>query len=128
MVLFTTIYMNLTQTCPWVSMSLWQRRGSAVACCRLGGTEYSSTCMGLFEGGQHYLHWPIKTRPSLPLSQSLPSGSFQKLLILLHQRADRMKTTITENWPIWSHEPQPYLTQRNYEPCQVGPHKTDGSW
>ena len=31
------------------------------------------------------------------LSQSLPSGSFHKPLILLHQRAERMKTTITEN-------------------------------
>ena len=41
-----------------------------------------------------YWAWPppIRTRPS-----SLPSGSFHKPLILLHQRADRMKTTITEN-------------------------------
>ena len=30
---------------------------------------------------------PIRTRPSFPLSQSLPSGSFHKPLILLHQRA-----------------------------------------
>ena len=27
-----------------------------VACCRVGGTERSSTCMGSFEGGRHYLH------------------------------------------------------------------------
>ena len=40
---------------------------------------------------------PIRTRPSFPLSQSLPSGSFHKPLILLHQREDRQKTTITEN-------------------------------
>ena len=40
---------------------------------------------------------PIRTRPSFPLSQSLLSGSFHKPLMLLHQRADRMKTTITEN-------------------------------
>ena len=40
---------------------------------------------------------PIRTRPSFPLSQSLPSGSFHKPLILLHQMAERMKTTITEN-------------------------------
>ena len=39
----------------------------------------------------------IRTRPSFPLSQSLPSGSFHKPLILIYQRADRMKTTITEN-------------------------------
>ena len=40
---------------------------------------------------------PIRTRPSFSLSQSLSLGSFHKPLILLHQRADKMKTTITEN-------------------------------
>ena len=40
---------------------------------------------------------PIRTRPRFPHSQSLPSGSFYKPLILLHQGADRMKATITEN-------------------------------
>ena len=40
---------------------------------------------------------PIRTRPSFPLRQSLPSGSFHKPLIFIHQRAERMKTTITEN-------------------------------
>ena len=40
---------------------------------------------------------PIRTRPSFPLSQSLPSGSFHKPLIFLHHRADRLKTTTTEN-------------------------------
>ena len=53
---------------------------------------------------------------------------FHKPLILLHQRADRLKTTNTENNPIWSHGPQLFLTQWNYEPCCVGPPKTDGSW
>ena len=28
-----------------------------VACCRAGGTECSSVCIGLFEGGHHYLHY-----------------------------------------------------------------------
>ena len=45
--------------------SLWQRHGSAVACCRVGGTEYSVVCMGPFEGGSHYLHY---------LHHSLASG------------------------------------------------------
>ena len=40
---------------------------------------------------------PIRTGPSFPFSQSLPSGSSYKPLILLYQRADRLKTTITEN-------------------------------
>ena len=39
----------------WVSRSLWRRRGSAVACCRAGGPECSSACMGPSEGGHHYL-------------------------------------------------------------------------
>ena len=39
----------------------------------------------------------IRTRPSLALSQFFPSRSFCKPLILLHQRTDRMKATVTEN-------------------------------
>ena len=119
---------RLTQIYLWGSRSLWQRRGVAVACCRVGGTACSSAYMGPLEGGHshlHYLHhslasdqitgrehspahqqkvglkiyWagPVRTRPSFPRSQSLPSGSFHKPLILLHHRADRMKTAITEN-------------------------------
>ena len=34
---------------------------------------------------------PIRTKPSFPLSQSLPLGSFHKPLILLHQRANTLK-------------------------------------
>ena len=71
---------------------------------------------------------PIRTRPSFLLSQSLPWGSFHKPLILTHQRADRMKTTITENYPNWSHGPQPCLTQWNYEPSLMGPPKTNRSF
>ena len=70
----------------------------------------------------------IGTRPRIPHSQSLPSGSFHKPLILIPQRAERMKTTITGNQSNWSHGPQPCLTQWNYEPCHVGPPKMDGSW
>ena len=40
---------------------------------------------------------PTRTRLSFCLSQSFPTGSFHKPLILLHQRADRLKITITEN-------------------------------
>ena len=46
------------------------------------------------QGGNTAL--PLRTKPGFPLSQSLPSGSFHKPLILIHQKADRMKTTITE--------------------------------
>ena len=116
---------RLTQTCPGVSRSLWRRCGSVVACCRVWATACSSACMGPFEGGGRYLQYlhhgsknregtqsrpstenwikdllslapPIRTRPSFPLSQSLQSGSFHQPLILIHQRVDRMKTTITE--------------------------------
>ena len=40
---------------------------------------------------------PTRARPSFPHSQSLSSGSFHMPLIFIHQRADRMKTSITEN-------------------------------
>ena len=92
---------RLTQTCLWVCRSLWWRRGLAVACRSVGGTECGSACIGPFEGGRHYLHYlhhslvsgqttgrehspllPIRTRSSFPLSQSLPSGTFHKPLIL----------------------------------------------
>ena len=49
----------------WVSRSLQQRRGLVVACCGVGGSECSSTGMGSFEGGHHYLHY---------LHHSLASG------------------------------------------------------
>ena len=39
---------------------------------------------------------PIRTRPSFPHSQSFPTGSFHKPLIILQKKADRMKTAITE--------------------------------
>ena len=40
---------------------------------------------------------PTRARPSFPYSQSLPSGSLQKPLILIHQRADRKsKNTILQ--------------------------------
>ena len=45
------------QICPGVSKSLQRRCGLVVACCRVGGTECSSDCLGSFEGGNHYLHY-----------------------------------------------------------------------
>ena len=57
---------------------------------------------------------PTRARPSSPHSQSLPSGSLHKPLILRHQRADILKTTITENKPKWSHGSQPCVIW-NYE-------------
>ena len=70
---------------------------------------------------------PIRTRPSFPLSQSLPSGSFHKALIRLHQKAHtenhnhRKLTNLIRG-------PQPCLTLSNYGPCHIGPLKADISW
>ena len=102
------------------SRSLLWRCGFVMARCRVGGTECSSASMGPVEGGPLYLHhlhhslasgqttereqspthqqkigfkicwaWP---RPSEqdPVSLSV-SLSHHKPLILLHQRADRLK-------------------------------------
>ena len=49
---------RLSQTCLWVSRSLWQKHGSTVACYRVRGTEYNSACTNPFEGGCHCLHYP----------------------------------------------------------------------
>ena len=94
-----------------------------VACCRVGGTSAAVHAWDLLkevmiifiistivwpqvnnrEGTQKIgldllsMALPIRTRPSFPHSQSLPSGSFHKPLTLILQRADLMKTTITEN-------------------------------
>ena len=56
---------RLTQTCLWVSRSLQGRCRLTVACCRFGGTEWGSACMGPFEGSRNYLHY---------LHHSLASG------------------------------------------------------
>ena len=73
--------------------------------------------------------WPCLSEqdPVFP-SVSLPWGSFHEHLILIHQRTDRLKTTIPENLPNWSHGPQPCLTQLNNEPCSVGPGKDRSCW
>ena len=71
---------------------------------------------------------PIRIRPSFPLSQSLPSGSFQESFILLHQRAGRLKnhnhrkltnlitwtTALSNSMKLWA--------------MPFGPPKMDGSW
>ena len=81
----------------------------------------------LFMGFSRQEYWSVLPFPS-PVDHILSelSSLFHKPLILLHQRADKLKTTITENQPIWSHGPQPCLTQWNYEPCCVGLPKTEG--
>ena len=119
---------ELIQTCLRVSRGLWQRRGFAMPCCRVGTLSAAVRAWGLWEevaiifipsttvwfqveqqGGNTALpinrkldqrfteHGPThQKRPRYLLSQSLPSGSFHKPLILILQRADRMKTTITK--------------------------------
>ena len=107
----------------WVNSWSWQQRGRCGVLQAIGSHRVRhdwSTELSMAP--------PIRTRPSFPLSQSVPSGSVHKPPILLHLRIDILKTTITENQPIRSLGPRPCLTQWNYEPCYVGPPKTDGSW
>ena len=40
---------RLSQTCLWVSRSLWQKHESTVACQRVSGTDYSSAGVSPFE-------------------------------------------------------------------------------
>ena len=49
---------------------------AVVACCRTGDTACSSTCMGSFEGGHHYLHYLHHSFSSVQFSsvtQSCPT-------------------------------------------------------
>ena len=48
---------NSMEYSPWGCKELEQRHGSVVACYKVGDTECSSSCMGSFEGGHHYLHY-----------------------------------------------------------------------
>ena len=48
---------RLAQTCLWVPRSLCWRRGLAVACYMVRGTECASACRRPFEGHCHYLHY-----------------------------------------------------------------------
>ena len=64
---------------------------------------------------------PISTRPSFPPSQSLPTGSFHKPLILIHQRAE---SRYSENY---NHRKLVTWTIALSNSCCVGPPKTDGS-
>ena len=101
---------RLSQTCLEVSRSLWWRRGPSWEVRHAGisppGGAFSISPTTVWpnyrEGTQPYSlaeNWikGLLNMASFSLSQSLPSGSFHKPLILLHQRADRLKTIITEN-------------------------------
>ena len=103
----------------WVGRGLLQCRGTECSSARMGTFEgglcylhrlHHTLALGKqHEGTQPWPsteNWikvllstapPIRTRFSFPHSQSLPPGNFHKPLILSHQRADRMKTTVTEN-------------------------------
>ena len=59
--------------------------------CQTTGKEHSPTLQQ--KNGLKIYWWPHQSELD---SQPLPSGSFQKPLILIHQRADRMKTTLAE--------------------------------
>ena len=79
---------------------------------------------------------PIRTRPSFPHSQSLPSGSFHKPLILIHQRFRQNEShnhrkliklitwiTVLSNWmKLWA------TTSRNIPDGRVMVESSDKMW
>ena len=60
-------------------------------------TSFYSAILSLWIKDLLSMALPIRTRPSFPHSQFLHSGSFHKPFVLVSKRADRMKTTVTEN-------------------------------
>ena len=101
-------------------------------------------CSGISAGSEGREHSPdlqqkiglkIYWAPPCPSEQELVSPSVSLShqedsisLLFFSIRGQTDWKPVTENLPIWSHGPQPCLTQWNYEPCHVGPSKTDGSW
>ena len=78
-----------------------------------------------------YWSWllSLKQDPVFPtVSLSHQEDSISLLSLSLKGRADRIEATITEDWSNWSHKPQPCLTHWNYEPCHLGPSKTNRAW
>ena len=105
-------HVRLSQTCLWVLRSLRRRHGLTLAYCRVRGTCASISPFGRPLGqtrGQTQPHpstenWikdllsmalPIRAKSVFPIAG--PSHQEDCTSILINQRADRMKTTITEN-------------------------------
>ena len=86
---------RLSQTCLWVSRSGGMGQQFGLRPNNREGTQSHPSTENYIKDLLS-MALPIRTRSSFPHSQCLPSGSFHKPLILIHQRADRMKTTITE--------------------------------
>ena len=81
-----------------VSRSLQGRRGLAMACGRVGGTECGSVCLGLSEGGPHYLHH---------LHHSLASGQTRRREHSpSHQQKIGLKIQFTEHGPAHQNKTQ----------------------
>ena len=75
---------------PLSVQSLWQRRGTAEACFRVGGDESSSACVGPFEGSLLYLHY---------LHHSLAPG---QITVREHRPALQQKIGLKIYWA-WPH-------------------------
>ena len=76
------------------------------------GREHSPTHQQKI-GLKIYWAWPCPSEQD-PVSPSV-SLSYQEVSISLLSLSIRLKTSVTENKPNWSHGPQTCLTQWNYE-------------
>ena len=79
--------MQETQVDPWVKKVPWGREWlytPVLYCCLENSMDRGAW-------------WATVLGVTKSWTKSVPSGSFHKPLILIHQREDRMKTTITEN-------------------------------
>ena len=94
---------------------------------QISGREHSPTHqqkMGL----KIYWAWPRPLDPDSPsVSLSHQEASISLLSFSIRGQTD-WKPQSQKTTQIWSHGPEPHLTQWNYKPCHVGPPKTDRSW
>ena len=98
-----------------------------VSCFMSGSNSCFLICIQIFQEASKM--WSTEEGNGKPLQYSCLESSINSMK--RHQSADRMKITVTENLPNWSHGSQPCLTQWNYEPyhvdmspCHVGTPKT----
>ena len=76
--------MQISCECP---KSLQKRRGSAVACGRVRGTEWGSSCSGSFQGGHHHLHYLHHSLAPDQETGCVPSPAHQQKIGLKIYRA-----------------------------------------
>ena len=77
-----------------------------------------------------FMHWRRKRQPTPVFLPRNPrdGGAWWAAIYGVTQSQTRLKWLSSSSVSMMPHGSQPCITQWNYEPCHIGPPKTDGSW